>query len=123
PDDASRRHRLLRREGVDHDLATIVTKALAPEPRDRYPDAAALATDLKAFQAGARIGARSYSLLAMLAHWARRQRRLAITAAAILAIALAGIVWFVQNIAAERDRADASASEARAHQRRAEHVT
>jgi WD40 repeat protein/tRNA A-37 threonylcarbamoyl transferase component Bud32 len=123
PPDPQDRDRQLRRDGIDPDLATIVGKALADDPRDRYPNAAALATDLKAFQAGARIAARNYSLLAMLAHWARRQRRLALSVAAVVAVALVGTIWFVRNIAVERDRADASAIEAHAHQRRAEQAT
>jgi hypothetical protein len=77
--------------GVDRDLATIVTTSIAPDPRDRYPNAAALASDLKAFVAGARIASRSYSLPAMLAHW--RHRRLAIAAAAAAVTALGGSAW------------------------------
>jgi len=122
PDDDHRRHALLRSAGVDRDLATIVTTAIAPEPRNRYPNAAALASDLKAFLAGARIASRNYSLPAMLAHWARRHRRLAIAAAAAAVIALGGAIAYVHNIAAERDRADASASEARTQQHRAEQI-
>ena len=122
PGDPDQRQRLLRREAIDQDLAAIIGKALAPDPRDRYPDAAALAADLKAFQAGARIAARDYSLPAMLAHWTRRHRMLSISVAAVTVLAVAGIVAFVTNIAVERDRADASAIEARTQQRRAEQV-
>ncbi|HZJ67023.1 MAG TPA: hypothetical protein VFD36_26135, partial [Kofleriaceae bacterium] len=118
-----RRSRMLRRARIDPDLAAIVDKAIAPDPRDRYPNAAALATDLKAFHAGARIAARSYSLLALLAHWTRRRRRLAVASAAVAAVALVAIIWFVRNIAAERDRADAAAAVAHAQQQRAEQAT
>jgi WD40 repeat protein/tRNA A-37 threonylcarbamoyl transferase component Bud32 len=123
PPDPQHRDRQLRRDGIDPDLATIIGKSLADDPRDRYPNAAALATDLKAFLAGARIAARNYSLFAMVAHWTRRQRRLALSAAAVVTVALVATIWFVRNIAVERDRADASAIEAHAHQRRAEKAT
>jgi len=107
------RHRLLLRAGIDPDLAAIVDKALDPDPARRYPDAGALAADLKAFKAGARIAARRYSLLAILGHWTRRHRRLALAAAAALALALVASVAFVRNITAERDRADHERDRAR----------
>ncbi|MBC7978723.1 MAG: serine/threonine protein kinase, partial [Myxococcales bacterium] len=80
------RHRTLRRAGIDEDLVVIVDKALEPDPRRRYPDAGALAADLKAFTSGARIAARRYSLFAMLAHWLRRHRALALSLAAALVV-------------------------------------
>jgi len=108
PDTADERHRLLRRSGIDRDLATIINKALDPDPKRRYFDAGALAADLKAFKSGVRIAARSYSLFAMLAHWTRRHRTLALSVTAAVALAAIGVVVFVRNIAAERDRADAA---------------
>ena len=106
PADLAQRRRLLRQAGVDSDLATIIEKALAPDPARRYRDAGALAADLKAFKTGARIGARDYSLWAMLAHWTRRHRALAVSVLAASALAVAGVTAFVRNIAVERDRAD-----------------
>jgi serine/threonine protein kinase/WD40 repeat protein len=102
------RHRMLRRAGIDKDLATIIDKALDPDPERRYPDAGALAADLKAFKSGARIAARSYSLFAMLAHWTRRHRTLALSVSAAIALAVAGSAFYLRNITAERDRADAA---------------
>src|SRR5204863_5723703 len=46
PSYAGQRHHLLRRAGIDPDLATIIAKALDPDPAHRYPDAGALAADL-----------------------------------------------------------------------------
>ncbi|HMG22363.1 MAG TPA: serine/threonine-protein kinase, partial [Kofleriaceae bacterium] len=100
------RRAILRRNGIDPDLAIIVEKALDPEPERRYRDAGALAADLRAFESGARIAARSYSLPAVLAHWARRHRTLALSALAAIAVAAIGSAVFVHNLAAERDRAD-----------------
>ena len=119
PTNPAQRHRMLRRSGIDRDLIAIIDKALDPEPAGRYRDAGALAADLKAFKSGARVGARSYSLYAMLAHWTRRHRALALSVTAAIALAVTGIVMYVRNIAAERDRADTALHEARRERDRA----
>jgi serine/threonine protein kinase/WD40 repeat protein len=106
PTNLRQRHHLLRRAGIDNDLSVIIDKALDPDPSRRYVDAGALAADLKAFKSGTRISARSYSLLAMLLHWTRRHRTLAFSIVAILTLAALGIILYVSNIAAERDRVD-----------------
>jgi WD40 repeat protein len=104
PTDLARRHRLLRRAGIDRDLIVIIDKALAPDPADRYPDAGALAADLKAFKAGGHIASRRYSLPALLVHWARRHRALAVVIGAALAVVAAGSALYVHDLADERDR-------------------
>jgi serine/threonine protein kinase len=106
PASARQRHHVLRAGGIDRDLVTIIDKALEADPARRYPDAGALAADLKAFKSGARIAARSYSLPALLAHWTRRHRTLALSVAAAVALAAVGAVLYIRNISAERDRAD-----------------
>ncbi|HET9620397.1 MAG TPA: serine/threonine-protein kinase [Kofleriaceae bacterium] len=113
PSDPAIRHQMLRDAGIDDDFATIINKALEPEPERRYADAGALAADLKAFKSGARIAARSYSLYAVLAHWTRRHRRLALSVLAAIVVLLFGTTLYVRNIAAERDRADAQERRAR----------
>ncbi|HET7499771.1 MAG TPA: WD40 repeat domain-containing serine/threonine protein kinase [Kofleriaceae bacterium] len=113
PARAQQRHGMLRAAGIDEDLATIINKALEPDPDRRYPDAGALAADLKAFKSGARIAARSYSLYATLAHWTRRHRTLAGSVLAVVALVVTGTSLFVRNIAVERDRADSSEAIAR----------
>src|SRR5205814_807388 len=87
PADRDQRRAMLRLGGIDQDLASIIDKAVDPDPRGRYPDAGALAADLKAFKSGVRIAARQYSLPAMLAHWTRRHRTLALSLTAALALA------------------------------------
>jgi WD40 repeat protein len=111
PLDLRQRHRLLRRARIDSDLATIIDKALDPEPDRRYPDAGSLAADLKAFKSGARISARRYSLLAVLGHWMRRHRPLAASMAAAVALVVGGAGLYIRNIAVERDRAEASSNQ------------
>jgi eukaryotic-like serine/threonine-protein kinase len=108
PSDSRLRRRLLRRAGIDQDLVVILEKALHPDPESRYPNAGALATDLKAFTSGSRIAARRYSLWAVLSHWTRRRRSLAIAIATITIAAVASAGLYVRNIATERDRADAA---------------
>jgi WD40 repeat protein/tRNA A-37 threonylcarbamoyl transferase component Bud32 len=98
------RHRLLRRAGIDKDLAVIIDQALHPDPARRYANASALAADLKAFKTGARISARRYSLWAMLVHWTRHHRALTLTVAAAITMALFGGVLYVHDISTERDR-------------------
>jgi eukaryotic-like serine/threonine-protein kinase len=102
------RRRTLREAGIDDDLAIIVDKALATDPAQRYPDAGALAGDLKAFKSGARIASRRYSAMAMLGHWVRRHRAIAGSAiAASLAVAILTVVS-IRNVVAARDRAEAA---------------
>jgi len=114
PTDSHLRHRIIGRVGIDKDLATIIDKALAPDPKYRYPHAGALAADLRAFKSGARIAARSYSLPALLAHWIRRHRALALSVTTAVALAVIGIAFHIHDIATERDRADAARIEAEA---------
>jgi eukaryotic-like serine/threonine-protein kinase len=106
PADLGQRYRMLRRAGIESDLVTIINKALDPDPARRYLDAGELAADLKAFKSGSRIAGRSYSPWAMLVHWMRRHRALALAITAAVALAAAGTIVFVRNIAVERDRAD-----------------
>ena len=111
---------MLRRAGIDEDLVTIIDKALDPDPDRRYPDAGALAADLKAFKSGARIAARSYSLFAMLAHWTRRHRAFALSATAALLFTAAGVAMYTRNVAVERDRADAESRRAHTQEQAAQ---
>ena len=107
---AGQRRRILRRAGIDQDLATIILKAVDPDPERRYPDAGVVATDLKAFKAGARIATRRYSMWALLAHWTRRHRAAAITIAIATAVSVAGVSFYVHSVSAERERAERSRS-------------
>jgi len=114
PPETRHRDRMLRDARIDKDLATIINKAVDPDPRLRYPDAGALAADLRAFKSGARIAARSYSLFGMLAHWTRRHRSLAVTVTIAAVLAVIGVALYVGNIAVERDRADSALKRAEA---------
>ncbi len=106
PTDRQVRHRLLRRAGIDHDLISIIDKALDPQRARRYLDAAALASDLKAFKVGARVAARAYTPFGMIAHWIRRHRTLVFAAATAILLLAGGAMLYVHNIATARDRAE-----------------
>jgi serine/threonine protein kinase len=75
---------------VPVELETIVLKAMARAPEDRYGTARELADDLRRFLDDQPIRARPPGLSERLAKWARRHRQLA--AAAVLGLAAAVVV-------------------------------
>jgi serine/threonine protein kinase len=82
---------------VPTDLSTVVHKAMARLPADRYPNAAVMADDLRRFLTGQPVTARPLSFPQRTWRWAaRRSRSLAVAAAALgcgLAVA-AGVGWW-----------------------------
>ncbi|HKA91046.1 MAG TPA: protein kinase [Haliangiales bacterium] len=93
------------------DLVTIVHKALAHDPADRYPSARELVEDLKRFQTGQLVSAREYSSWQLMLRWARRHRTpLAIAAAAALALIVLGALSVVR-IARARHKAESSVAQ------------
>jgi len=106
------------------DLETIVLKALAKDPAERYATAGELAGDLTRFLAGQPIRARRPTWAEQGVKWARRQWKAVaatgvMTAAMLICLAAAG--WWSsarlrainQRLEAEIDRADHNAQEAR----------
>lgn len=89
---------------LPRDLAAIVAKAIEKDPRDRYPTAAALAADLRAFLAYRPISARPPSGGQRLLRWARREPiKAALSALALLLLgALVTLGIYVAGTAAER---------------------
>ncbi len=82
---------------VPRDLETIVHKALAKEPGDRYPSAGKLAEDLIRFAAGRPILARRSSAIERSWRWSKRNPLLAAAtgavAAALLAVAVISVIY------------------------------
>jgi WD40 repeat protein len=75
------------RPKVPHDLAAICHKCLQKDPTNRYGSAAALAEDLRRFQAGAVVAARPQAAVGKALRWPRRHPG---AAALLVAAVLAG---------------------------------
>ncbi len=105
------------------DLETIVLKAMAKEPCDRYQTAGALAGDLRAFLADQPIRARPLTRAQRTWRWCRRNPGLALTSvfAAVAVVVGAVVAWSARVAMQQRDvarmaavRADVATEQARA---------
>jgi hypothetical protein len=83
---------------VPRDLETIVLKAMAKRPEDRYSTAVELADDLRRFLGGEPVRARRISSAGRLVRWARRNRAAAalLLVSAVAVLALVGL--FVSKV-------------------------
>jgi len=97
---------LERAPATPRDLATIVTKALATKPEDRYPTARELADDLRRFTGGQLVGAHRYAWRSLLARFVRRYRAAFAVGAALMTLLVIGGVISVRRIITERDEAN-----------------
>jgi WD40 repeat protein len=68
------------------ELAAIAERALRRNPADRYPDAAAFASELLAYRAGARVEAYSYGSLELARKFVQRNPALSVAVAASVLI-------------------------------------
>jgi serine/threonine-protein kinase len=93
-----------RRPELDPRIEAIIARAMAKDPRRRYPSAAALADDLDRMLAGAEPAARPPGALGRAAGWARRRAALAAIAIPALLVSAAGI-GFLARVGGERREA------------------
>lgn len=94
-----------------HDLATIIEKACATDPRDRYATAGALRDDLQRFLEDRPIEARRVSALESTWRWCRRNRAMAsLAAVALFAFVAAGVIGWVGWVTTQRALGDARAA-------------
>jgi WD40 repeat protein/serine/threonine protein kinase len=109
-----------RQRGVPHDLLTIVNKAMARDPRDRYRTARELADDLKRFETGQIVRSHSYSTRELLGRFIRRHRALLTVAAAALSLLILVGLISVSRVIKERNLAEAARDMAERSQREAQ---
>ncbi len=107
---------------IPPDLEAAVLKAMAARPEDRYANVAALQADVTAFLEGRTLAAASYGPLEVAVKWIRRNRALAATGAAAVAILIPVAVFYVVDVtrargAAEREAARALAAEGEANRK------
>jgi serine/threonine protein kinase len=95
-------------KAVPQELETIVVKATAKDPADRYASARAMADDLQRFLNDQPILARPPSLRDKAVKWARRHRSLTFSAVAILLLAAAGLLTSTLLIAREQAKTRAA---------------
>src|SRR5205085_1343024 len=101
---------------VPRDLETVVLKAMARRPEDRYQSAAALADDLRRWRDDRPIAARRIGPVGRLVRWTRRNPAVAGLTAAVFALllltaAVSGVA--VLTIGRERDQVKAERYQAR----------
>jgi tetratricopeptide (TPR) repeat protein len=101
-----------RNRAVPEQLETVLAKAMAKSPADRYASAAAFAEDLSRFLDDRPVLARRPSAGVRLAKWAKRHRAFVASSAVVAAIGLAALgvtTWRVsQEERATRDALDLS---------------
>ncbi len=105
---------------VPREFETIVHKALAKDPDERYATAGALGDDLRAFCENRPIKAKPPTPLQRASKWAQRHQRFAAAAMAFLlttTISLGGSTWMVFQ---EKEQAEANFEEAERQRANAE---
>jgi serine/threonine protein kinase/Flp pilus assembly protein TadD len=95
------------------ELETIVLKAMAKDPAERYASAQELADDLKRFLEDKPIRARRPTLLERATKWSRRHRSVVVAAVVLLVVAVIGMAFGTFHISREHSRAEARARQAR----------
>ncbi|MFO0745822.1 MAG: protein kinase [Myxococcota bacterium] len=97
-----------REPSAPPELAAIAERALRKDKTQRYPDARALAEEVRAYLTGGRVRAYEYGIWQLVKRWAARHKGvLAVSLAAAAALVTLG-VWSYVSIGAERDQAMAS---------------
>lgn len=114
--------------GIPRDLETIVLKAIAPRPHQRYATAGELAADLRCFLEDRPIRARRVTLLGRAWRWCRRNRAVAaLTAAALTLLVAVAVVasagylrtrQALQRVSQEREQAQAARRQAETERER-----
>lgn len=104
---------------VPKDLETIVLKAMAKDPVNRYASSKALADDLRRFLENRTIQARRPSMGERLTKWTRRHRTLVNAAAVVLVVAVVVLFLSTVMIWKEKARTEAALTQVQAERQRA----
>ncbi|HEU0031644.1 MAG TPA: protein kinase [Kofleriaceae bacterium] len=83
-----------RQPSAPRELVAIVERAMARQPRDRYPHAGELADELRRFGRGELVRAYRYTAAHRAARWLRRHRGLAIASVAVVVASAGTALWF-----------------------------
>ncbi|PAP81675.1 hypothetical protein B1759_10270 [Rubrivirga sp. SAORIC476] len=101
-----------RRRALRGDLDTIVMKALAKDPARRYGAAEDLGADLRRFQRGDPVVARTPTVGYRARRFVGRHRVGVATTVLVTLLAIGATAFYTSRLAAERDRAERSATRA-----------
>jgi tetratricopeptide (TPR) repeat protein len=104
---------------VPKDLETIVLKAMAKDPVNRYASSRALADDLRRFLENRTIEARRPSVGERLTKWSRRHRTIVNAAAVVLVVAFVVLFLSTVMIWKEKARTEAALTQVEAERQRA----
>ena len=92
--------------GAPRDLVSLVDKAMARDPSERYPNAAHLVDELRRFQTGRVVEAHVYTRGDLARRWIRAHRVGVVAGlASVVALAIAGALGLA-GVLRERDRAE-----------------
>jgi WD40 repeat protein len=103
--------------GVPRDLETVLLKAMARRPNDRYTNADELAEDLRRFLRHEPVRARRIGPLGRTVRWCRRNPALAAVTAAALAVILTLSGIYYAHLLEENSRTRAALEQARTETR------
>ena len=93
-------------DSIPPELASVVDKALQPDPDVRYATASELAREVREWRRGNRVTAYDYSTTELLQRLIARNRPPLVVAAIAAMVGLAGAVVAVDRIRSERDEAE-----------------
>lgn len=109
----------LAEAGVPRDLSTVILRAMAFAPADRYASARELAQELERFFAGAMVEAYEYSAQERVWRFIRTHNTAFVVGAVAIALLAAAGSFFLHRVTTERDVAMAATERAWGERRRA----
>jgi serine/threonine protein kinase len=105
---------------IPRELETVIQKAMAKEPEERYATAQDLSDDLRRFLEHKPVLARRPTIRQRLTKWARRHRPLVFMAAVLVVLAVAALVAGTVLIWKEKAETQAALAQARAKEEEAQ---